>query len=433
MQQPGSGRTVTLWTTGETGDAPLALSFPPGWDVHEAGLQPSTPLTPEKVRMALRKPIASPPLREVAAGKERVALIVDDLTRPTPASDLLPVLLEELEAGGVRLENIEIFVSTGSHTPPDPSGLRRRLGNASTRIGRITIHDCHGQLTDIGRSRRGTPISVNRHLMSCDLKIGVGSIYPHPAAGFSGGAKIVAPGMCGIDTIRHMHDTLRGAARRGGSLENDLREEIVEIARTIGLAFVVNVVLTEQRGVAGCFAGDPVQAHTEGVAFASALGRIRWVPDADVIVADAYPFDSTLQFAHDRALWPLARASRSASLLLIASCPAGAGSHELFPAAMPLGVRLERRIRHARLRDVLRVPAMVRHAAAMLSERRMRVCLFSPAMTGDDLVRVFPRGRLFADWPALIHHVTNVHQKPHIRVAVYRTAPLLLPSDELPD
>lgn len=118
---------------------------------------------------------------------------------------------------------------------------------------------------DLGRSPAGLPLQINRTLMACDLKIGVGCIYPHPVAGFSGGAKIVLPAVCGPDTVRGMHDYLRGSRERGGATDTELRRDMVAVARSVGRDFIANVALKRDRHICGPYAGDCVLAHEEGV------------------------------------------------------------------------------------------------------------------------------------------------------------------------
>lgn len=163
------------------------------------------------MREKLNRPIGSLPLREIAKGKTRAVIIVDDLTRPTPAADLLPLLIAELGQAGLNEQAITILLAGGTHPPASAEEMRKKVGTNLSPAVRVMAHDRRGDLIDLGKSPAGLPIWVNRTVMECNLKIGVGCIYPHPIAGFSGGAKIVLPAICGVETIRMMHDYLRGS------------------------------------------------------------------------------------------------------------------------------------------------------------------------------------------------------------------------------
>jgi nickel-dependent lactate racemase len=325
---------------------------------------------------------------------------------------------------------VTVLVAGGTHAPASPDDVRRKVGPVVAAAVRVVPHDCRRDVVSIGRSQRGTPLSVNRLLVECDLKIGVGCVHPHPAAGFSGGSKIVMPAACGFETARAMHDYVKGAGRRGGSLDTALRREIEEVAARVGLDFIVNAVLTADRRVEAVFAGDRVLAHRAAVRCFERLGRVQPVPDADVVVADMYPFDCNLQFAYDRGLWPVLAAGTGVSKVVVAACPLGTGSHDLYPVARMWRARLRRRLRRLRPRDLADPLEKLRVLLRMIAGGRQELSFLAPGLSATDLRTVFPRGRRYDQWPGLLADLTARRRREPVRVAVYRCAPLLLPELE---
>ena len=201
---------VSLRTKAWYGDDILAIDFPSSWKVVEVGPADTPALTLQAMQEALSRPIGTPRLSTIAKGKTKAVIVVDDLTRPTPAADLLPSLVEEITRAGIPPRAITIMLAGGTHPPASAEEMMKKVGSALSPEIRILAHDSGRDLVDLGVSPGGLPLQLNRTVMACDLKIGVGCIYPHPIAGFSGGAKIVLPAVCGVETTRMMHDYLRG-------------------------------------------------------------------------------------------------------------------------------------------------------------------------------------------------------------------------------
>lgn len=419
---------VELRTKAWFGDEPLSISFPPAWKIVEVGPQDTPALSDTAMREKLHQPIGSPPLREIAKGKTTCVIIVDDLTRPTPAADLLPLLIEELTVAGISEREITILLAGGTHPPASVEDMAKKVGAHLSPAIRVTAHDSRGDLVDLGKSPGGLPLQVSRAVMGCDLKIGVGCIYPHPIAGFSGGAKIVLPAICGVDTTRMMHDYLRGSRERGGSIHTELRRDMVAVARKVGLDFIANVTLNHRREINGLFAGDVVAAHEEGVCAAQRQYAVPVIPQADVVVADMYPFDTSWQFAQDRGMWPIEQAMRGASRVVIAACPLGMGTHELFPVASPLWSRIARRLAHFRLADLDRPFEKLKTVVKLIRQKQHQMMILSPGLNQRDLNTLFPHAQWFDAWPALRAALLARHGHGPVTVALYRCAPFLIPS-----
>jgi nickel-dependent lactate racemase len=420
--------TIRLRTRAWYGDDDLTIDFPDSWQIRETAPQDRPALTEGQMRGLLTQPIGTRSLSELARGRTSAAIVTDDLTRPTPAADLLPLLIEELKRAGMVESAITIIVAGGTHPPETPEALAKKVGARTAQAIKVVSHDCRRDLVNLGFSPAGLPLFVNGTLMSCDLKIGVGCIYPHPIAGFSGGAKIILPAVCGTETTRMMHDYLRGARERGGSIQTELRRDMVAVARQVGLDFIANVVLNHERRICGLFVGDPVSAHEEGIETARVMYQASMAQEADVVIADMYPFDTSWQFAHDRGLWPFDDAGKNATRVVIAACPLGLGTHELFPVESRFWTRVVRRLRHFRFAD-LRYPGdKVKTMAKLIREKQQPLLVLSSGLKEEDLTRVFPRARLFTEWNTLRELLVARHGPGPVKVAVYRCAPFLLPS-----
>lgn len=418
---------VLLRTKAWFGDETLAIDFPPSWNIVEVGPQDQRALTTDAMREALSRPIGTPRLSELAARKTKAVIVVDDLTRPTPAADLLPLLIEELTRGGLPERAITILLAGGTHPPASAEEMAKKVGPGLSPAIRVAAHDSRGDLVDIGTSPGGLPIRINRIVMECDLKVGVGCLYPHPVAGYSGGAKIILPAVCGVDTTRMMHDYLRGSRERGGSIHTELRQDMVAVARQVGLDYIANVTLNHRRQISGLFVGDVVSAHEAGVRAAQRMYEVPLPPRADVVVADMYPFDTSWQFAQDRGMWPVEHAGRSASRVVIAACPLGMGTHELFPVGSPFWSRVARRLRHFRLADLDRPFEKVRTVAALIRRKQQHVMVLSPGLKPQELTALFPHAQWFGDWASVKNALLARHGERAVTVAVYRCAPFLIP------
>jgi lactate racemase len=415
--------TIQLKSAAWYGDATLELDLPEEWAVEERAPRPLAALGPDGIRAALAAPIGTPPLEAIARGCQSAVIVIDDLTRPTPTAALLPPVIAALRAAGIERGNIRVVVAGGTHETASDVEIAKKMGPGLDGVD-VVAHDMRAsRLEDLGTSPRGVPIKVNAQVASADVKIGIGGIYPHPAAGFSGGSKIVAPGACGFETARQLHDALPKAGR-GNAGASVFRDEVDAIAGRIGLDFIVNAVLNQDRQVAALFCGDRVAAHRAGMRFARDVYAIDPVDRADIVIADAYPFDTYLHFAFDRAFWPLAGAPPRALKIGIAACPGGIGAHEL---DVPLRQRLRRRLTQVGVAELARLPRRWRNLRDLLRKRRLEIVLFGPGIGDGEAPAAKARAELFKAWPLLVAEVRR--RRPEARrVALYRCAPLLVPA-----
>lgn len=419
-------RNVTMRSSAWMSDGLFTLEFPSTWDLHLIQHAPLTAMSGPEIEQKLRMPVHSTALSKLAYGRKSVAIIIDDITRPTPIALLLPPIIDELIRGGVDRNSISIVVAGGTHQVASAEDIAKKaepklLGNI-----KVSAHDMNkDDLVYLGKTSRGTPISVNRVVMEADLKIGVGGIYPHPAAGFSGGSKIVGPGVCGIETARILHENFSQGDIRGKLTENKFRDEVDKIALKVGLEFIVNVIINQDREIVGTFAGHPIRAHRDGVRFALQHFTVDSISDADVIIADAYPFDTSFVFAEDRGLWPFANTSRNASRVLLAACPIGKGTHEL---NLSLSQRVRRRLMSISIAELRRLPQRLRNLKAILARKKLDFLLLTSGLSDTELKQMYSSAEALDSWSSLLQKLRQRHSSSGIRVVLYQSAPLLIDS-----
>ena len=302
--------TATVYSSAWYGDEELTLNFPNGWEVEVLGPKDAPALSDMQIERAFAEPIGTARIAELAQGKKSAAIVVDDLSRPTPAAAVVPVLLRELASAGVPKSEIRFVVGGGSHRPLTNEEVANKIGADIAAEYEATSHDfMGGDLRALGNLENGMPIYLNRVVADADFKICLGGIYPHGAVGFGGGAKLVVPGIAGFATMFYFHtfSPSRGHAvvERKGS-EPDHRDFSEAVARVLGLDVIVNTVLNRRREICGLFVGDFVEAHRKGAHFALDTYSTE-IPEAsrketDLVVLNCYPLDSD-PIQTGKALW----------------------------------------------------------------------------------------------------------------------------------
>lgn len=280
----------------------------------------------QSVSEALKKPIESPPFDRMAKKGDKVVVIVDDLTRPTPQKDVLPTVLEQLCSNRVSEDNIEIMIGLGTHRPMTDAEVVDRLGPEVAERFTVSNHDYldEKKLVNLGTTALGIPALVNKTVVEADLVVSVGNIVPHNAAGWGGGAKMILPGVCGEESVGMLHiaaGKVKPISKLVATLDNPMRGGINEIARKAGLKAIVNTVLNNEDKVVRVFAGEPVQAFRKGVATAREVFCQKVDEPADVIIFSTYPADidywqgmKALDFAH-------VGVRKGGTIVLITPCP----------------------------------------------------------------------------------------------------------------
>jgi nickel-dependent lactate racemase len=294
-------RTMTL----PGGDEAVDLTLPGSWHLNgvlEPSSRPGVGNPVETVRESLESPIGSPRLRDVVEAGMKIALVIDDLSRPTPVDLILPGVLEELQRGGARQADITLIPALGVHRPMTEQEIAARVGGGLLEHLRWENHDCDDaeRLDALGVTQRGTRVLVNRAVTQADAIVSIGCIEPHIIASFGGGYKNLIPGVAGRETIAHNHTlncTTETFNMVGQPIErNPMRIDLEEASRMLSPGvFIVNAILNSQQEVVQVVAGDPIEAHRAGVRDSASLYGADVPALADVVITDSHPMDQDLR------------------------------------------------------------------------------------------------------------------------------------------
>jgi lactate racemase len=298
---------------------------------------PASPDQAAEIAAALRAPIGSSPLRALAKPGGTVGVVFSDITRPAPNRLMMPAILAELATAGVPRERITLFNATGTHRPNTPAELVRMLGEDIAASYRIVQNDARaaGQHERVGVTSSGNEILILREFLACATRILTGFIEPHFFAGWSGGGKAVMPGLAHLDTIMRNHGAanMDSPLAQWGIIEgNPLRREIDEAMALLAPGFLVNVALNRDKAVTRCFAGDPVAAYREGVAFVRGTSMVPVDAPFDIVVTtnSGWPLDLNLYQAV-KGMSAAARIVKPGGAIVIATeCRDGVPDHGSF-------------------------------------------------------------------------------------------------------
>ncbi len=301
------------------------------------GIREAEPIadTEAALNVALANPIGTAPLSELARGKKTACVVICDITRPVPNKLLLPPILRTLEAAGVPRSGITILIATGLHRPNEGDELVELVGAEIARDYRCENH--HGKAQDehdfLGITDRGVPIWIDHRYTRAELKITTGLIEPHLMAGYSGGRKLICPGIASLETVKVWHGPafLEHPKADAGSLDgNPVHEENTKIALKTGCDFIVNVCIDGKRRVTGLWAGDMIRAWETGVNFCRELVKAGVPRPAEVVVTSCagYPLDTTWYQAVKGLTGALPIVKEGGTIVLVASLSEGLGSPE---------------------------------------------------------------------------------------------------------
>jgi nickel-dependent lactate racemase len=379
----------------------LKLEFPDTWEVNVCKMNGADvpELDEELIRNAILHPIGTERLSVLARGKEKVAIVVDDMTRTTQVSKILPFIFEELTEAGIHDDNIIILLAVGAHRPMNKHDQVLKLGEHIANHYCIENHHPYENLVNLGVSKMGTPIDVNKTYHESDLKIAVGGVIPHPLAGFGGGAKIVLPGVCGIRTLEANHSAgMRGEGAGLGRM-TEIRKDIEDIADRVGLDFSVNVVMNEIGDIAGVFSGHFRDAHRQTMEVAKERYSTKLTLNNQILFMNAFPEDSELnqclKCLNLLMISPTALLDKKGSMVFLSSSYEGRGYHSLIAET---GAKL-----FSNFGDMVIWRAFV---------KKRNVFFYSPNISERDLYHFFPKSvKLCKKWDELITELEKFHGK----------------------
>jgi len=284
-----------------------------------------------EVERALSEPIGTKRLSEIAKSGDKVAIVVDDMTRATPSHVIVPPVLDELNRAGVKDEDVTVIFGCGTHRAVKPEEMETLVGEETLRRVKAVSHDCNVKnLPFLGKTKTfGTKVYVNRFFAEADVKVLTGDIGLHYYAGYGGGRKSVLPAVSGAETIQHNHAMILDSRARTGVLEgNPVHVDMVEAAKLAKADFIVNIVTNSKLELVRAFAGELEQAFSEGVKLVDEMYKVPVERRADVVVVSpgGHPFDVNLYQAHKGVDNALEAVKRGGVVVWVAECLEGHGS-----------------------------------------------------------------------------------------------------------
>jgi len=372
------------------GEHPLSLRFP-----ESVSLLQMKPLRavegPERaVYDALKNPIESPPLSQVVRGRKNACVVISDFTRPVPNKVILPPLLKTLEDGGIPRDRITILIATGMHRPNLGEELVYLVGRDIAENYRIVNHYCrdpenYRKIDEID----GAPIEINRHYLDADLKILTGLIEPHFYAGYSGGRKAILPGISSYETMKFMHSfkmidhpNVTNCVIDG----NPFHEYGIRVTERVGADFILNVVITQARGIAGIFAGHYDRAHLAGCDLVYRHSVIDLEDRVDMVVTSGggFPLDATFYQISKALICARNILKRGGTIVVACECREGLGNPE-FCEIMRSGCGYDGFCReYADPKDFV-IDQWCSQSIFQAVDHAGPIYVYSPAMSEDDL------------------------------------------------
>lgn len=389
------------------GDVSKTLTFPGNADIQVAGLAERPRLCASEISQRLGTLL---PLVQQKKPR-RIAIVVDDLTRPLKMAPIIAILLEKLDSAGYNHSSITFVIGGGGHRALGREEIAKKVGESVVKEYPIVSHSPFENLQETAISWKGTPVLLNKTFMEADFRIILSGLVPHSFAGFSGGAKMLFPGIANLEIIKRTHKSvLMGFMGKLGEVEgNRFRSEIEQMALEIGVDYFVGMIGNPQREVAGLFSGDIIAAHRAAARYAQEYYSIPVEEQAyDAVVLNAYPKDTELLQA-ENAFIPLHSTAKkllreNGAVIVTSACSEGLGHHALFG---PDG-------------------ALYRKPQPKRSLEGKRFMFFSENIRREDFEQVFWEGYAsFSNWNSLRETIAKPAGEP-LKVLVFPHASLQL-------
>ncbi len=315
----------------------LDLSLPDSCDINICEMNGSRRphLNAQQIRSAINNPIGSEPLQILARNKKQVVIIFDDIQRATRVAEIVPYVLEELAAAGIPDDRIRFIGATGCHAAMDRYDFVKKLGEDVLHRFPVYSHNAFGSCEEAGTTSNGIKVMANAEVLSCDLKIGIGSIVPHAFAGFGGGAKIILPGICAFETCRSFHHAGAKSKQKQsdkaiglGLIEgNQLRLDMEEAADLVGLDFKIDAIMNSYGETAAIYAGNLKSAYPAAVKDAQSHYDTVQAFNQDIVIANTFAKVAECESGLEIAIPSLKKTG--GDLVLIGNAPEGHVAHYL--------------------------------------------------------------------------------------------------------
>ena len=301
----------------------IPFEIPPKWKVLTFAQFNDSPLlrnVRELTKNAIKNPIQSPSLKDSLSSSDRVAVLIEDLTRSSPKRLILESLLEELDDAGIPSNNISVIISLGTHRGLTSLELETTFGRELLEKYKFDNHDCHASdLVCVGRLKTGRDVKINSTVYEATFRIGIGSICPHPMNGFGGGGKIIFPGVADFDAIRehHFKYTFQEGTGLGKMKGNSFYEQVCAIARSANLNYVINSILDQKDQAYDLVSGDPVHAHLAGIERSKAIISQGFSMKADLTIITSFPYTEGPQIV--KPLIPASMVTKEGGCIILAA------------------------------------------------------------------------------------------------------------------
>ncbi|HTI13085.1 MAG TPA: nickel-dependent lactate racemase [Dictyobacter sp.] len=391
--------------------------------------QHSSPLPDERLtfQQALRQPIGNLSLAKRVQPHDRIAIVISDITRPTPNERIVPWILDELSF--IPRSQFIIINGTGSHRANTRDELCQMLGDEIVETVEIANHDAFDEqtLVYLGESASGSPVWINQHYIEADFRIVTGFIEPHFFAGFSGGAKGIVPGIAGIATIQHLHSApLIGDTQATWAVlqENPIHRGIQDAVSLCPPEFMVNVTLDQERHITGVFAGDYIKAHYEGCTAVARLSTQEVESPFDIVITsnNGYPLDQNL-YQSVKGMTAAAQITRQGgTIVTIAECRDGLPDHGNYKSLLQMGES------PANLLELIHHPGFQMHDQWQV-QKQAQVQLQANVYLHSSLPEGVVQAAQLLPAPDLQGTIDTLLQKygPQARVAILPEGPVMVP------
>jgi len=343
-------------------------------------VQPRIKFNPETtnskiIKLGLEQPINSPALKDLIKKGQKILIIVDDRTRTTPTHLILPILMEKLHLAGISRKEIKLLIAYGTHRKMSNKEKKKKYGKDIVNNYEILDHNWRDDksLVKLDTTKQGTKIWINEEVLKADFVIGIGQIVPHRVAGFSGGSKIIQPGVSGPITTGQTH--WLSAKYKGseimGKIDNPIRKEINKIGEAAGLKFIINTICDGSGNLFKCVCGEPVKTFEEGCKSALDIYGVPLAAKGDIVIVDSFPAVIDLWqaakgiFSGDLALKP------DGVLILVSPCTEGVSAE--YPKIIDIGYRpfseIENIVKNGELKN-LTLAAHLAHVGRVIRGKR---------------------------------------------------------------
>jgi nickel-dependent lactate racemase len=385
--------TDTIAVSYGRGHLPLTLPEQAQPTVIRKQQLPKLPDQHAAIATALQRPVGSPPLSELVRGRKSACILICDITRPVPNSLFLRPMIETMMAGGIPREQISVLIATGLHRPNLGDELAELVGDPWVLENvRVENHYARDEAAhvDLGRTKtRNTPVKLDKLFVEADLRIATGLVEPHFMAGWSGGRKVIAPGVAHHETIRTFHSARfmeDPLAVQCNLIGNPLHEEQLEIVRMLGEVYALNTVLDEDRDLVCVTFGEIIASHQAAVDFVSEATHVPLSRKFSTVVTSSagYPLDKTYYQTIKGMVTPLDILKPGGTLIMVSECSEGFGSPEFREAqARLVALGPDRFLATLTAKSLAEVDEW--QTEMQLKPMRLgRIELFTSGLSGDD-------------------------------------------------